>query len=184
MSNQKESVTIFNGSYFEQIEGSAMGIPQLAPLVAEVRMNWIISETFEFECQPETFFCYVGDCFAIFSNKKIEIVRLFNKLCWVRPQVQFTVEYETENQLLFFDVFMEKETDIDLQLSICCKSTHYWILYLLAAFRAHRYTLNLLKCLLNKPFKICSNRLLMQKEFNLISKLIRKNGCQNRFIPN
>ena len=35
----KKTVLQFNGSYFEQIDGIAMGIP-LAPLMADVCMNW------------------------------------------------------------------------------------------------------------------------------------------------
>jgi len=62
----KKTVLQFNGTYFEQIDGVAMGIP-LAPLMVEVCMNCVIDQTSKF--QPKMFYRYVDDCFAIFFGK-------------------------------------------------------------------------------------------------------------------
>ena len=176
----KKTVLQFNDSYFEQIDGIAMGIP-LTPLMAGVCMNWLISQTSEFKCQPKTFFRYVDDCFAIFSEKS-EIVSFFNKLNQIHPQIQFTAEYEIENQLPFLDVLVEKGTNNNLQLSVYRKPTHTGLYINWLSFVPYRYKLNLIKCLLDKAFKICSNRPLMQKEFDFISTLLGKNGYPKRLI--
>ena len=106
----------------------------------------------------------------------------FNKLNQIHPQIQFTAEYEIENQLPFLDVLVEKGTNNNLQLSVYRKPTHTGLYINWLSFVPYRYKLNLIKCLLDKAFKICSNRPLMQKEFDFISTLLGKNGYPKRLI--
>ena len=40
----KETILQFNGSYYEQTKGLAMGTP-IAPLLADICMNWVINKT-------------------------------------------------------------------------------------------------------------------------------------------
>jgi len=103
----KKTVLQFNGNYFEQIDGIAMGIP-LAPLMADVCMDWVIDQTSKFQHQPKMFYRYVDDCFAIFSKSQID--HFFNQLNQIHPQIQFTVEYKIENHLPFLDVLENRKT--------------------------------------------------------------------------
>ena len=117
-----------------------------------------------------------------FFSEKSEIVSFFNKLNQIHPQIQFTAEYEIENQLPFLDVLVEKGTNNNLQLSVYRKPTHTGLYINWLSFVPYRYKLNLIKCLLDKAFKICSNRPLMKKEFDFISTLLGKNGYPKRLI--
>ena len=59
----------FNKQCYKQTNGVAMGSP-LAPLLADLCMNWIIDQTKQIRPQPTLFYRYVDDCFALFSSQK------------------------------------------------------------------------------------------------------------------
>jgi len=66
----QKCVLQFNGEFYEQLDGISMGSP-IAPLLADVCMNWLVNESKKFDTQPQLFYRYVDDCFAVFSpNKK------------------------------------------------------------------------------------------------------------------
>ena len=75
-----------------------------------------------------------------------------------------------------------KGTNNNLQLSVYRKPTHTGLYINWLSFVPFRYKLNLIKWLLDKAFKICSNRPLMQKELDFISTLLGKNGYPKRLI--
>jgi len=58
----------FNGEFYEQLGGIPMGSP-IAPLLANVCINWLINESKKFDTQPQLFYRYVDDCFAVFFNQ-------------------------------------------------------------------------------------------------------------------
>jgi len=59
----------FNGEFYEQLDDFLMGSP-IAPLLTDVCMNWLINESKKFDTQPQLFYRYVDDCFAVFSTKQ------------------------------------------------------------------------------------------------------------------
>ena len=50
-----------------------MGSP-IVPAFADIFTNYVIEKTKEFNVQPDVFFRYVDDCFAVFQILKV--------LCW------------------------------------------------------------------------------------------------------
>ena len=63
----KRTTLNFYGSFYEQIDGVGMGSP-IAPAFADIFMNYVIEKTKEFNMQPDVFFRYVDDCFAVFPD--------------------------------------------------------------------------------------------------------------------
>ena len=74
----KRTTLNFNGSFYEQIDGVGKGFP-IAPAFADIVMNYVIEKTKKFNVQPDMFFRYVDDCFAVFPNFESAML-LYRKL--------------------------------------------------------------------------------------------------------
>ena len=48
----KNTVLQFNGKYYTQLDGVAMGSP-IAPLMADVLMNWLVDNVSKIGCSPQ-----------------------------------------------------------------------------------------------------------------------------------
>jgi len=55
--------------FYEQLDGIPMR-SQIAPLLANVCMNWIINESKKFDIRQRMFYRYIDDCFDVFSTKQ------------------------------------------------------------------------------------------------------------------
>ena len=111
----------FNKQYYKQTNGIAMGSP-LAPLLADLCMNWIIDQTKQIRPQPALFYRYVDDCFALFSNQK-EVLNFYQLLKMIYPNIQFTYEAAENHQMFFLDVWIDSTEGI-LKLSTYRKPTN------------------------------------------------------------
>ena len=98
----KRTTLNFNGSFYEQIDGVGMGSP-IAPAFADIFMNYVIEKTKEFNMQPDVFFRYVDDCFAVFPDFESAML-FYRKLNQIHSNVNFTYELENNKQLSFLDV--------------------------------------------------------------------------------
>ena len=58
----------FGGNYYEQVDGVSMGSP-IAPLMADVCMNWVLDQMDDFNLQPQMLMRYVDDIFCVFKCK-------------------------------------------------------------------------------------------------------------------
>ncbi|BHF79918.1 hypothetical protein SprV_0702304200 [Sparganum proliferum] len=109
----------FGGQIYEQIKGTPMGSP-LSGLIAEVVLQWIEHLVFT-KYQPKFWARYVDDSF--FVGKTSDIGHLKELLNSVDPDIQFTMEAETNNQLPFLDVLVRRCTTGQLQTAVFRKST-------------------------------------------------------------
>jgi hypothetical protein len=101
----KEMVFLFNGQYYKQIEGVAMGSP-LGPILANIFLchhekQWLLNCPDDF--QPLSYVRYVDDTFLLFWDESH--VDLFQEyLNQQHPNIKFTVEKEQGDTLPFLDV--------------------------------------------------------------------------------
>ena len=98
-----------------------MGSP-IAPAFADIFMNYVIEKTKKFNVQPDVFFRYVDDCFAVFPDFESAML-LYRKLNQIHNNVKFTYERENDKQLPFLDVNIDNSKE-KLELSIHRKPTH------------------------------------------------------------
>ncbi|BHF78699.1 hypothetical protein SprV_0602181200 [Sparganum proliferum] len=109
----------FGGQMYEQIKGTPMGSP-LSGLIAEVVLQRIEHLVFA-KYQPKFWARYVDDTFVVVKTADIEHLKeLLNS---VDPDIQFTMEAETNNQLPFLDVLVRRCTTGQLQTAVFRKST-------------------------------------------------------------
>ena len=81
-----------NGSFFKLIGGVGMGSP-IAPDFADIFMNHVIEKTKKFNVQPDVFFRYVDNCFAVFPYFESAML-FYRKLNQIHNNVKFTYELE------------------------------------------------------------------------------------------
>ena len=92
----KNTVLQFNEKYYTQVDGVAMGSP-IAPLMANVLMNWLIDNVNKIGCSSEIIFRYVDDIFCTFDSKE-KIDQFFYNLNKVHSNVSFSKEWkQTDN---------------------------------------------------------------------------------------
>ena len=113
----------FQGKFYEQVEGAAMGSP-LGPIVANIYM-----ESFEVEAlrsaphPPVLWKRFVDDTFTILqSSKKDGFLEYLNS---IDQQIQFTAENQKEDGAMpFLDILVTPGRDGSLITSVFRKPTH------------------------------------------------------------
>ena len=155
--------TIFNfyGNSYDQIDGIAMGSP-IAPAFTDIFMNWIIEKTTEFSVQPFMFYGYVDYCFAVFPNR-VSALKFYHDLNTIHKDVKFTYELEHNKQLAFLDVGLDNSTG-SIELSVHRKPTHTGLYNKWEGLAPQKYKTNLIRNLLHRAYRICSNSRLLKNE--------------------
>lgn len=92
----------FNGEFYEQLDGSGMGVP-MSPTLTSIVMEHVVEEALkDLEFLVLFFKIYVDDCVTCIPADKIDIVLTsFNR---IHPKIQFTHEIETNSKLAFLDM--------------------------------------------------------------------------------
>ncbi len=168
----------FNGDYYEQIDGVAMGSP-LGPLFASFFMS-----SFERKHMPVLktmgiikWLRYVDDIFATMSEKGAAEQAL-NYLNAQHPNIKFTIEHEEKNKLPFLDTLVGRHKD-RYTTSVYHKSTYTGLYLNWTSLTARRYKIGLIKCLANRIWNICSDP--KERETELIK--LRFTLLQNEYPP-
>ncbi|BHF85843.1 hypothetical protein SprV_1002901600 [Sparganum proliferum] len=109
----------FNGQIYEQIQGTPMGSP-ISDYLAEAVLQELETRVFQ-TYKPKFWMRYVDDTFVILhrdakDNFKRELDSVF-------PQIQFTMEEETNGVLSFLDVQVSRQEDETLQTGVFRKAT-------------------------------------------------------------
>ena len=117
----KSSTFQFNGKFYKQLDGVAMGSP-LAPALADICMNWILNSVMKNSKESFVVYRYVDDLFLAFKNQK-DINRVFKSFNSINSRIKFTKEIEIENQLPFLDIHLNK-TSKNVETKVYKKPTH------------------------------------------------------------
>ena len=171
----------FNEELFEQTDGVAMGSP-IAPLMADICMNWVIGKCELFNEKPVILLRYVDDIFCVFDSKLI-LNQFYNKINAVHPNIRFSVEMEHNNQLAFLDVLLTKCHNV-LETTVFRKKTNTGLYMKWSSLCPIKYKRNLINCLLERSYRICSSYLIMHREFQNITNMMLSNEYPIEFIQN
>ncbi|KAJ8952363.1 hypothetical protein NQ318_017257 [Aromia moschata] len=156
----------YNGEYFQQHEGTAMG-NSLSPFIANLFM---IKDKFEYF--PRVWFRYVDDIFAVFDTKAISLDNFVAKLNNRFPTIKFTYEVEHNEQLPFLDVLVIRNRKKPRLLDIfpTIHTTLFNIKWQVLIFLIHR--------LLNFPL----SKERFEHETQLIKNIAKSNGYSVHLI--
>ena len=112
----------FEGKVYRQIHGTGMGSP-VSVVVANLVMEDVEQEALStFHTPPRFWRRYVNDtCTALPSNL---VDSYHDHLNSINPCIQFMIERESDGQLPFLDILLNREEDGSIRTSVYHKATH------------------------------------------------------------
>ena len=154
---------MFQGKYFEQLEGAAMGSP-ISPIVANLYM-----ESFEVEAirsaphPPYLWKRFVDDTFTIIgSSQKNEFLEHINS---IDKYIQFTAEdLRSDGAMPILDILITPEEDGILSTSVFRQPTHTDLYLQWDSHHTLTSKYSVIDTLQHRAQTICSNPQLLQKE--------------------
>ena len=173
---------IFNSKFYNQIDGVSMGSP-LAPVLANIFMGFHESQWLNV-CnlnKPKFYLRYVDNILAAFDNEQ-DSLNFLNFLNNSYPNIKFTIEKQINHSIDFLDVFISGINNQNLTLQSYHKSTYAGPLLNFKSFASFSYKISLIKCLIDKSFKICNNWNSFYNCIEIIKSNLIKNACSPFFI--
>ena len=157
----KNTYFSFQGQFFEQVEGAAMGSP-VSPIVANLYMEYL--ELPRFWCR------YVDDTFDIHKEaNKQGFLQCINS---VDPAIKFTVEdYKEDGSIPFLDTIVKPEVDGSLSITVYRKPTHTDQYLQWDSHHNLSAKFSVINTLSHRAQTVCSNPELLKKEKNISGRL-------------
>ena len=177
-----ESLVLFDGEFYKEIDGVAMGSP-LGPTLANIflcfhEQIWLDNCPVEFK--PVIYRRFVDDAFLLFRSKEhIEKFRLY--LNCQHPNIKFTSEIEENNSISFLDIKINRGNNRFLT-SVYHKPTFSGVFTNFDSFIPLSYKSRLISSLLFRAFKLCSNFEIFHQEIMLLKDIFKRNGYSSNLI--
>ena len=178
----KGSVFYFNGSYYRQRDGVAMGSP-LGPALANAflchhEQRWLDDCPLSFA--PVFYARYVDDIFVLLRSR-LHVTELSTYLSSKHPNINFTFEVEEDGVLPFLDVKIYRESD-SFSTSVHRKDTFSGVFTNFKAFLPEIYKKGLISTLLFRAYMINSSYHSLHKEVEELKKIFKRNAYPVSFI--
>jgi len=179
----KESHFLFNGNFYDQNDGIAMGSP-LGPIMANIFMTdferkWITNLANSIAA-PICWRRYVDDTFTLFNSTN-DAVSFLNYLNDKHPNIKFTHELEHDEKLSFLDILIININGT-FQTTIFRKKTFTGLYTKWDSFLPRKYKVNLINTLIDRFWNICSDKDLFDREVSYLKELLMKNGYPSGII--
>jgi len=178
----KGTVFYFNGNYYRQKDGVAMGSP-LGPALANAFLAhhetvWL--EECPLSFAPIFFARYVDDIFVLIRSND-HIVKLTDYFSGKHPNINFTYELENDNTLPFLDVNVYRDAS-KFSTSVHRKMTFSGVYTHFRSFMPDTYKRGLVSTLLYRAYMISSSFLTLHKEIENLKNIFSKNGYPSKFV--
>ena len=168
----KNTYFSFQGQFYEQVEGAAMGSP-ISPIVANLYMAYLEQKALSTAPNPPRFWCrYVDDTSVIHMEANKQGILQHNNS---DSAIRFTVEDNKEDgSIPFLDTIVKPEADGTLSITVYRKPTHtdqylHW--------DSHHHFLakfSVIHTLSHRASTVCSTPELLQHEKDHLRKAITK----------
>ena len=156
-----------------------MGSP-LAPVLANIAMGFHKSKWLDEynTSKPKFYLRCVDDILAALDNEQdsLNIKKFLNNR---HPNIKFTIEKQIKHSIAFLDVFISGINNQNLTLQTYHKSTYTGLLLNFKSFTSFSYKISLIKCLIDRSFKICNN----WNSFHNDIENIKSNLIKNAYPP-
>ena len=163
----------FQGRFFEQLQGAAIGSP-ISPIVANLYMEDFETKTINTaKYPPRIWKRYVDDTFVVTDVAKKE--GFLEHINSIDPHIQFTTEdAKTDGSIPFLDRIVMPQTDISLLTSVYRKPTHT-DLYLHWNHHHHLSTkFSVINTLKHRAKTVCSNHHLLKEEEDHLNRALKR----------
>ena len=177
-----DSFFIFDGKYYRQKEGVAMGTP-LGPTLANVFLchfeeQWISDCPIDYK--PISYKRYDDDTFLLFSSE-LHVTKFLNYMNSKYRNIKFTVEREENDSLSFLDIKIFRDNG-KFQTSVYRNPTFSDVLTNFESFLPISYKYDPVSTLLHRVFMICSSYRTLHFEILKLKQIFRSNGYPKNFI--
>ena len=130
----------------------------LAPVLANIFMGFRESKWLnEYNLnKPKFCFRYFDNILAAFDNAQNSLILKFflnNR----HPNIKFATEKRSNHSISLIDVFISGINNHNLTLQTYQKSTYTRLLLNFKSFTSFSHKISLIKCLIDRSFKICNN---------------------------
>jgi hypothetical protein len=171
-----ESFILFNGSYYQQTDGVAMGSP-LGPTLANIFLcyneeKWLANCPAHFK--PAYYRRYVDDIFVLLRNAS-HLDDFKDYMNEQHHSMNFTSEAEVNDSLPFLDVCITRHINKFIS-SVYRKPTFSGVYTHYDSYIPMNYKSSLVSTLLHRAFAICSDWKHIHAEFNCTRSIMLKNG--------
>ena len=169
----------FNSNFYNQIDGEAMGF-RLTIALANIFMGFHESKWLN-ECnlnKPKFYLRYIDDILSAFDNEQDSLsflICLNNR----HPNIKLTIEKQINHSIVFLDVLISGINNQNFTLQTYHKVTYTGLLLNFKSFTSFSYRLRLIKCLIDRSFKICNNC----NSFHIDIENIKSNLIKNAYPP-
>ena len=176
-----ESFFVFNGKFYTQIDGVAMGSP-LGPTLANAFLChyeklWLNDCPSSFK--PLVYRRYVDDIFVLLSSPSFinNLLEYFNSKHY---KINFTFESEKDNTFSFLDILIKR--DNGFKTSVYRKPTFSGVFTNFTSFVHISYKHSLIQTLLHRCYALCSDIELFHHEVSLLKNIFKCNGYPKNFV--
>ena len=178
----KSSCFLFNGVYYCQVDGVAMGSP-LGPTLANLFLayheeKWLANCPVQF--RPKYYRRYVDDVFLMFQDRS-HVKKFLRYMNSRHSNIKFTVEEEQNGSLSFLDIKVTREEG-KLVTSIHRKKTFSGVYVNYNSFLPRDYKRGLISTLLHRAYTICYDYTTLHLEIGRLKTIWQKNNFPLSFI--
>ena len=176
------TVFYFDGSYYRQIDGVAMGSP-LGPALANAFLchheaSWL--DDCPLSYAPVFYARYVDDIFVLLRSAE-HVHQLATYLSSKHTNINFTFEVEENETLPFLDVKVFRDVDC-FTTSIHRKATFSGVFTNYSAFIPIEYKRGLIATLLHRAYMVNSSLSGLHDEITRLKEILKKNGYPENFL--
>jgi hypothetical protein len=170
----QKSHFLFDGEYYDQVDGVAMGSP-LGPTLANIFMSHFEKKHMANmkKLGLKVWMRYVDDTFVVLRNKE-DSKKLLRYLNDQHPNIKFTHEEQENNTLPFLDVLVTIHNK-KLISRVYRKKTFTGVYLNWNSLTSKRYKIGLINCLLDRTWNICSSTILFHDEMEKLKSILLKN---------
>ena len=165
---------IFQGNYYEQTEGAAMGSP-LSPIIANIYMEAFEKQAISTAPHPPIFWRrFVDDTFVVIQKTKED--SFFNHLNTIDERIQFTrEESRSDGSMPFLDTLVTINEDGSLSTKVYRKKTHTDLYLQWDSHHSIAAKYSVINTLHHRARAVCSNKQLLEEEEEHLQKVLTEN---------
>ena len=176
----EENVFTYDGKFYKQVFGCAMGSP-LSPVLSNFFMEY-----FESELLPNIldinipWLRYVDDVFSFCSLNDEDFNNFFRRLNSLCPSLKFQFEWEKDGELPFLDILIKKINGQFL-FNVFRKPTHSNSYIHFFSYHDDKVKVSVISSLFLRAYRICSPSFI-DKEIEIIFNCFKSLGYPYWFI--